>query len=130
MSVSKNTNDILSLLVATILADKRVYAKEIDSFLRAARKLAHLLGDSENLSEAKLLLWYEMNSDVIRHKLQSSEFEPWFYGCLSRLKTIKGKRHITDIMTDIAKADEEFHVSEKALLVLTAKHWDIDIRLT
>lgn len=128
MIVSKKTNDILSLLVATILADKRVYAKEIQTFLNAAKQLKRLPGNQENLSEAKLLMWFENNSDVIRSKLRGPDFEPWFYGCLSRLKAIKGKRYITDIMTDIAKSDDEFHVSEKALLVLTAKHWDMDIQ--
>lgn len=129
MLVSKKTNDILSLLVATILADKRVYAKEIQTFLNAAKLLKRLPDNQESLSEAKLLMWFETNSDIIRGKLRGAEFEPWFRGCLSRLKAIKGKRYITDIMIDIAKSDGEFHVSEKALLVLTAKHWDMDVQL-
>ncbi|WP_026942822.1 TerB family tellurite resistance protein [Hellea balneolensis] len=129
MDVSRKTDDILSLLVATILADKRVYAREIDTFLKAAKKLAQLPDAPVNLSEAKLLLWYETNSDSIKDKLSSSKFEPWLDGCLSRLRNLKGKRYITDIMTEIANADDEFHVSEKALLVLTAKHWNMDIQL-
>ena len=36
------------------------------------------------------------------------------------------KQSILDVMKDIAKADGNFHVSEKALVVLTQHHWGID----
>lgn len=123
--MSETLNDILNLLAVTVFADKRVFAKEIETFLKVTKKLKHLPNALEGLSEARLLAWFDENSDLIRNRLESPDFESWLYGCLNRLTDFDHKPVILDLMLEIAKSDGEFHVSEQALIVLTANHWDI-----
>lgn len=119
---SDELNDLLSLLVTTILADKRVFAREIETFMKGAKRLQNMKDRNEKISEAKLLAWFENNSGKIRDILQSSKFEPWIHKIFQRLQNVEDKNLIVDIMTDISRADDDFHISEKALIVLTKKH--------
>lgn len=127
--ISDELHDVLSLLAATIFADKRVFAKEVETFLKAADEIGQLRKVKENISEAKLLSWFDSNVDIIRQRLQTSEFGPWFYGCLDRLDGLENKQALVNMMTQIAKADDEFHISEQALIVLTSNHWNLTARL-
>jgi len=127
--ISEKLHDLLSLFVATIFADKRVFASEIETFLSVGKRLNALQGTKETLSEAKLLAWFDMHKDSIRKTVTTGQFEPWLFGCLGRLKHTKDKEPILDIMKDIARSDNDFHVSEKALVVLTANYWGVKVRL-
>ena len=125
--LSTKLHDVLSLFAVTIFADKRVFAKEIETFMRAAKRMNVIQNDDEHLSEAKLLYWFDVHKDSIRQVVKSSEFEPWLYSLLERLKPVKNKNVILNIMADIAKSDSDFHVSEKALIVLTANYWGLRV---
>jgi uncharacterized tellurite resistance protein B-like protein len=61
--------------------------------------------------------------------LKTPDFEPWFNKRLSQLDGIYDKQALMTMMSDIANADSEFHISEQALLVLTARHWNLEYRL-
>jgi len=125
--ISDKLHDLLNLLATTIFADKRILAKEIETFLKAADDIGQIYKTDETVSEAKLLSWFDSNVDNIRSKLQTPDFESWFYGCLNRLEGLYDKRALMAIMVDIAKADDDFHISEKALIVLTANHWKLKL---
>lgn len=126
--INTDLDDILNLLAATIIADKRVFAAEIDTFIKAANslKIARLI--EPRLSETRLLSWYEMNKEALKGKIISPYFKTWFYGCLDRLAHIKDKQDFLSVMQDIAISDGELHVSERALIVLTELHWNIESR--
>ena len=123
--ISDELQNLLSLLAVTIFADKRVFAQEIETFLKTAESITEIRNVQETLSEAKLLAWFDANAENIRGKLQTPGFEPWFYGCLDKLAGLKDKQALLNIMMDISKADDEFHISEKALITLTASHWEL-----
>ena len=127
--ISDDLHDVLNLLASMIFADKRVFAKEIETFLKMAETIRQLSPRHEDISEAKLLSWFDSNADIIREKLKMPGFESWFYGCLDRLDGLYNKQALIDIMTQIARSDEEFHVSEKALLILTANHWNLEYQI-
>lgn len=127
--ISDELHDLLSLLAATIFADKRVFAQEIETFLKMAKDLGKLRNTDEKISEAKLLSWFDSNVHVIRRKLQTPDFEAWFYKCLDRLQGLEDKQALINIMIKIAKSDDEFHISEQALIVLTANHWNLEFQL-
>lgn len=129
LMISDDLHDVLSLLAATIFADKRVFATEIETFLKMTETIRKIRKTDEALSEAKLLSWFDANVDSIRHKLQTPDFEQWFYGCLDKLDGLYDKQALLDLMSKIAKADNEFHISEQALIVLTAKHWNLEYQL-
>ena len=125
--ISADLNDLLNLIAVTILADKRVFTSEVETFISATSRLQDVRHIEPRISEAKLLLWYEMNKDDLQTRIASSNFKNWFYGCLSRLDHIKNKRSIIKVMQEIAMADNELHVSEKALIALTANYWNINL---
>ena len=116
-------NDILSLIAATIFADKRIYASEVETFLSASSKLKVLQDSKPALSEARLLAWYELNKDDIRQKITTPYFKDWFYHLLEQLSDVDDKQSILDVMHDISRADGSVHVSERALITLAKRFW-------
>ena len=120
----------LSLLAATIFADHRVYSSEITVFVRAASRLDVIHKARPNLSEAKLLVWYEENKEHIKGKMTAPYFKDWFYDILEKLSDVEDKRPILAAMKDISRADSEIHVSERALFTLAARHWGLNETFT
>ena len=125
--ILKELDDLLSLFAAVIIADKRVFAQEIDVFLKATSTLKTALDIQPNLSEARILSWYEMNKDAVREEVTGPYFRSWLYDRLDRLAHIKSKQDILDIMNKISLADGELHSSESSLMSLTARRWKLDI---
>lgn len=117
--------DVLSLIAATIFADKHVYASEIDEFMKSTSKLKIVRSLEPKISEAKLLAWYEMNKEEVRDYLATPYFKDWFYGILDRLKDIPNKETIIETMHKISIADGSIHVSERALITLAERHWSL-----
>lgn len=115
--------DILSLIAAAVFADKRVFATEIDVFIKTTSKLKIVTHLAPKISEAKLLAWYEMNKDEIRKRLETPYFKDWFYDLLERLKDIPDKSEILKTMHAISLADGDIHVSERALMALSERYW-------
>jgi len=101
--LSEEINDLLSLLAIMIFADKRVLENEVSAFVRLADKLQVARDIEPRLSEAKLAVWYEDSKDL------------------------PDKLSILSVLCDIASSDGEVHVSERALIKLTAQRWDIAV---
>ena len=118
-------DNTLRLIVATIFADKRVYASEVETFLKSCLKLNFLQQLNPKMSEAKLLNWYEMNKDNVCEKLASPYFKDWFYDILDQIADVPEKQAILNVMYSISEADGEVHVSERALMVLAKRHWQM-----
>ena len=116
--------DILSLIAATVFADKRIFASEIDEFIKSTNKLNIIRHFEPKMSEARLLAWFEMNKDDIRGKLATPYFKDWFYDVLERLKDVPEKESIIEVMHKVSKADGDIHVSERALIVLSENYWN------
>lgn len=123
---STEQNNILSLIAATIFADKRVYASEVEVFCKATANLKVLQQTTSKLSEAKILIWYEMNKDDIRQKITTPYFKDWFYDLLDQLSDVQDKKSILNIMQKISLADGDVHVSERALMALAKRYWGIN----
>lgn len=123
---SDEQNDVLSLLAATIFADKHVYVSEIDMFTGVVLELTSLSQTTPELSEAKVLTWYEMNKDDIRQKVIAPYFKDWFYSLLDRISKVEDKPAILTAMEKISLADGSVHVGERTLIMLAKQHWKLD----
>lgn len=117
-------NSVLNLIAATILADKRIYASEVETFLRETNTLGLIRELDPNITEMQLLQWYEFNKDAIESNLSTPYFKDWLYSILEQLSSVEHKETILSVMKKIAKADNEVHVSEQALITLTERYWD------
>jgi len=123
--VRNDLKDVLSLIAATVFADKHVYASEIEVFMKSTSQLKVVHSLEPKISEAKILLWYEMNKEVVRGNLATPYFKDWFYGILDRLKEIPNKDTIIETMHKISIADGKIHVNERALITLAERHWGL-----
>lgn len=121
--VSQNLDDLLSLLMAVIVADKRTFAEEIQVFVTEGVKLQTTLNMKPVMSEAKVLMWYELNKAAVKKNVLGPYLKTWLYDRLNRLAHIDNKPAILEAMRQVALADGEIHVSERALMVLAARQW-------
>ncbi len=120
-----NLDSLLGLLAMTIFADKKVLSEEIKAFVGSVKYLQSMQVVVASVSEADIIMWYELNKDELKTKVTGKGFEIWLRDCLGNLSTVKNKPAILIAMGDIANADEEVHVSEVALVALVAKHWGL-----
>lgn len=126
MKISSVIDDLLTLLALTILADKRVFSQEVEAFLEAARTLQADLDMEANLTNASLLAWFENNRDSLKLTLTHPEFENRVNALFMRVSILPNKQPILERMLSIAASDDEIHVSEQALIILAAKHWNVE----
>lgn len=127
---TNSIDSILKLLALTVFADKRVFADEIDTFINSARNFEAFETSETDLSPAKLLAWFETHRGELKDRLENlSTFEIWVNNILDDLSDHPEKHAILNRMIKIAKADRELHVSEKALIVLTAQRWNINLTI-
>lgn len=113
--------DVLTLLILMVHADKRVFAEEIDAYLVSARSIFATGYRANQPSEAVLLLWYESNKENIIAKLSDPNFEVWFTALIGRIVRLSIFEQVIEALGKIAHADKELHVSEQALLILTSR---------
>lgn len=121
---SKEVNGVLTLIVLSIFADKRVLSSEITTFIKSAAIINKKVRSDSPITEAKLLAWFENNRIILRDKTRLGPvgFEHWFATVLADISDFKDKRFIMDMIEKIAQADGEVHISEKALLALVDRH--------
>jgi len=115
--------DILSLIAATVLADKRILTSEVDVFMTSTRQLDIVNQLEPTISEAKLKAWFERNKNDISQKLATPYFKDWLYEVLDRLKDVPNKAPILKVMQEISIADQDVHVSERTLIALSESYW-------
>lgn len=76
----------------------------------------------ETVTGAAILNWYEDNKDRLMSKV-SGDFKAWFQDIIPEFDTTSFKDEILKAIRDISLADNDDHVSEKALTVLLARRW-------
>lgn len=123
---TKTINNILTVLALTVFADKRVFANEIDSFITSAKSLESLQSHGLEISPAKLLSWFEAHREGLKKRMtHAATFESWLNPILDDLANHPDRHAMFNRMINISKSDGEIHVSEKALMILAAKRWNI-----
>ena len=120
--------DILTVLAVGVYADKRIFASEIQAFTRSVSGVALSRRENSTVTGAQALLWFEMNKDEIRDKFDGPrpEFDAWIIPILERVSEHGNIDELIDILDIISVADDEFHISEKAFIVLVQKIWGLN----
>ena len=118
-------NSVLNLIAAAIMADKRVFAREVEVFVQEASQLEIVQRLDPEMSEAKLLKWYELYKDAIEANLKTPYFKDWYYSLLEQISALPDKEQMLEVMRKISAADDEIHVSERALVRLAERYWDM-----
>ncbi len=117
---NRQVEALLTICALSIFADKRVFASEITAFVQSAAKINTKVESDIVVTEAKLLMWFELNRVHLHDKvsLKPVGFKHWFETVLSDLKGFKDAEFVVEILNYISLADGELHVSERALSVL------------
>ena len=118
-------NNILSLIAATIFADRHTYPSEIEVFISATAKLKMFKGMKPKMSEARLNKWYDANSEAVRAHILTPFYKDWLYALLDQLSDISGKTELVEVMRKISVADGKVHINERSLIMLTQRHWGL-----
>lgn len=126
--MNKDVNeDLLTLLAIAVHADKKIYASEIEAFVSVALRVLDVESVDTKEFEQALHAWFDHNRDTVKAKLNAADFENWFVDLVDSLIEVSNKKEILDSLEEISRADEDEHVSEKALVVLTAQRWNVPV---
>jgi len=125
--ISSDMNDIFLLLAVGIYADKKLYASEVEIFVKSVSRIKLSTVDNAKVSEAKALAWFEMNRADVKSKfdLPRSDFDEWFIPILKRIRKHAELDALKHMLQMIFLADNEVHVSEIALMTLVEREWGI-----
>jgi len=116
------TQSLLEVLAMAIFADKRILASEITSFVKAVKYLQAQKVIKDQLTETRIILWYETHKERLQEILTTHEFENWLHTLSVSLEHIQDPRPIFNAVKLISEADGEYHISEKAYAVLIQEH--------
>lgn len=117
---NRKVHAVLTVIALSVFADKRVLSTEITAFVKSADIIQKKVKSDIPVTEAKLLLWFELNRMDIRDKMRLGPvgFKRWFDTLMAELASISDKAFISEIVQRIAYADGELHISEQALKVM------------
>jgi len=122
-----SVDNILEIIALSVLADKKVFPVEVDSFISMSQNIPSLQNANPSLSDIWLRGWYGKNKIKLITTMQSASFEAWFRKGLDNVADKEDRRAIIKAMQAVATSDDEFHHNEKALIKFTAKHWNIEL---
>ena len=123
--IDTELEDILTVLAIGVYADKRIFASEIQAFTRSVSGVELSKRENSKVSGAQALMWFEMHKDEIRAKFDGPrpEFDAWIVPILERVSEHGNIDELIRLLDTISVADDEFHISEKAFIVLAKKAW-------
>ena len=126
--IEPEIQDILTVLAVGVYADKRIFASEIQAFTRSVSGVALSKRENSKVTGAQALLWFEMNKDDIRAIFDGPrpDFDAWIIPILQRVAEHGNIPELISLLDNIAMADDEFHISEKAFIVLVKKMWGVN----
>ena len=126
--IETEMQDILTVLAIGVYADKRIFASEIQAFTRSVSGVELSRRENSKVSGAQALMWFELQKDDIRAKFDGPrpEFDAWIIPILQRVAEHGNIDELIGLLDTISVADDEFHISEKAFIVLVKKVWGIN----
>ena len=124
---NREVEALLSLTAFSIFADKRVFANEIESFVKSAHQIEAAGRSTIAVTEPKLLYWFEMNREQLQDKMKlgPAGLKRWLIMIMDDLAAFPDKDLILKLIRKISKSDGEYHISEKALCVLVEERLDL-----
>lgn len=122
-----STQALLSLLGFTILADKRLFIEEVETFMIEAQRLDRVLGLDMGFTQQDLMQWFEESRGALQEALTHKSFAVILKRVLADIPDVPDRNEILISMIQIARSDAYVDVSETALVHLVARHWNMPI---
>ena len=116
-------DNILKLLVLTMLADGRAYEREVDSFLSASRTLRKDLSVAGIHTDQRSIQWYIKNkSDLIEIK-SGQTFETDLLEIIDSLESIPNKKPLIRAMKNLALPEKGRDEYVDGVVSKSRKRW-------
>jgi len=122
---SDEWHDILTLLTIVILADKRVYKEEVDTFVSAVTSLNESISPEIFMTKGMAFDWFKSNRTRIDNLMVGPDVERNIREIIRRTRNVPGKPVIIEAMRSIAQADSDFHKTEESVINRTAYGWGV-----
>lgn len=126
MSVER-WNEIFELLSMVILADKRVYKEEVDTFVDSVMSIKAAVNDDTLITRDLAFEWFRGHREDILALSQRNDFDIVALKRIIGLKGFEYRKALLRAMLDVSIADDELHSSEESLISLASAHWGIKI---
>ena len=120
---TENWEDILTLLTMVVVADKKVYKEEVDTFVEAIYDLNNAISPDIFFTESMAFEWFRANRERVKNKLIGRNADRNLKEVIIRLKGLKYQKEILDSMARIAHADSEYHDQEHKVIKQAAYSW-------
>ena len=122
---SEEWHDIMTLLTVVILADKRVYKEEVDTFVGTVKSLNDNISPEIFITEGMAFEWFKSNRTRVNNLLVGPNVQNNIEQLIANTANVPGKIHIIDAMKKIAQADSDFHKNEQNVIRRTASGWGV-----
>lgn len=114
---------ILYVLATTYLADGPTESITKYGCKADIIALKYIRNMGFDISEARLLYWFEFHKDKINEALSHAHFKDWYYGLLNTLNDSSHQTDIIKAMKSISSNNIVSRNNSQALINLTERYW-------
>jgi len=122
---SVNWDDIFTLLAVTIVADKRIYKEEVESFTAQIAHLNSVVPAGNRLALNTALEWFKRHHKEIAEKTHNPKADLYITRLIKRLANSSLHSELLGAMYAVSLSDSDFHVQERSLMDLAAGLWGV-----
>ena len=118
---------ILTLFSVVIIADKRVYKEEVDTFVERSLALKDAISPKMIFSKKMATDWFFLHRDEISSWVHGVEPETNMRRHTLALGESKFCQEILDALYAVAIVDGEYHVAESDVIAMACQHWGLPL---
>lgn len=122
---SEEWHDVLTLLTIVILADRRVYKEEVDTFVKVVKQVNDQISPETFMTEGMVFDWFKSNRDRVSKMLVGKDVQRNIQQAILGTRKIPKKAIILAAMQRIAEADSDVHKNELNIIKRTADGWGV-----
>jgi len=126
LQLDSQTDMLLRLLTQVILADGHILASEIEALVRGAERLALKDKFGTYLSQEDIRHWFDDYRLTLDVKIPSLRPGVALTHMILKLADWPEKQAVVDVLTEISKADADFHIEEKSLISIVRAFWQFE----
>jgi len=122
---NENWHDVLTLLTIVILADRRVYKEEVDTFVQTVKTLNDQISPEFFMTEGMAFDWFKSNREQVGKFMVGPDADRNMKRLIQRTRKLKHKDLIISTMESIARSDSDYHRSEQNIIRRAAYDWGV-----
>lgn len=124
---SDSWHDILTLMSMVILADRRVYKEEVDTFVASVTHLNKTISPDMFMTDSMAFEWFKSNRDRVKNMMIGKDAQRNVREIIMRAGKLPYKAEIVKCMKSIANADNEYHSAEHSVIKQSAYMWKVAV---